>query len=308
MSITIYKNKRSIQSYVFEKLIPILVTLKKDLSSIENTKIFVEKVGLENKNPYRIENVKLHSKVTEQLFEDMQVFILNEKNSRQQKVILYLHGGAHVNQPTPYHWKFMDILARSLDAKIIAPIYPKVPHYNYQHTYPRLLSLYQDILTTIESPDQITLMGDSAGGNISLALAQLLKPHQLPQPKDIILFSACVDMILDNPVISDYETRDPMLSTAGYDVIRRIWAADKSLDDPIISPIFGNFEGLGHISQFIGTYEGLYPDAMKLDKLLTDQGIVHRTFVYPKMNHVFVLLPIPEAKDALQKIINIIKS
>lgn len=151
-------------------------------------------------------------------------------------------------------------------------------------------------------------MGDSAGGNISLGLAHYVNMHDLPQPKDIILLSPCVDMVLDNPVIFDYETRDPMLAVEGYDVIRRIWAADKSLHDPLISPIYGNFNGLGKISIFIGTHEGLFPDNMRLDKLLTDQRIEHHTYVYPKMNHVFVLYPIPEARDAQRKIINIINT
>ncbi|QOR68799.1 alpha/beta hydrolase [Cytobacillus suaedae] len=308
MSIIKYNKNRSVQGYLLEKMIPLFVTLKKDLSSIEETERFIQKVGEETIEPYQLVKVKLKSDIIEDRFENMQVFTLNNKNSHKQKVILYLHGGAHVNQPVDLHWKLMDKLACSLDAKIIAPIYPKVPHFNYQHTYPTLVRLYKSILDSIENSNLLTLMGDSAGGNISLSLAQSLRDHELPQPKDIILLSPCVDMVLDNPVISDYETRDPMLSVAGFDVIRRIWAADKSLDDPVISPIYGDFNDLGKISFFIGTYEGLYPDVMKLDKMLTEQGIDHSTFVYPKMNHVFVLFPIPEARDAINKMTTIINS
>ncbi|QOS76915.1 hypothetical protein JNUCC31_18995 [Paenibacillus sp. JNUCC31] len=47
------------------------------------------------------------------------------------------------------------------------------------------------------------------------------------------------------------------------------------------------------------------------DQISADQKVIlyihHNTFVYPKMNHVFVLYPIPEAKDAERKIIDIIK-
>lgn len=90
--------------------------------------------------------------------------------------------------------------------------------------------------------------------------------------------------------------------------ITKIWAADKSVTDPLISPIYGEFKGLGKITHFIGTHEALYPDAMKLDEKLTEQGIEINTFVYPQMIHVFVVMPIPEAKDAQQKIINIISN
>ncbi|WP_456276277.1 alpha/beta hydrolase fold domain-containing protein [Bacillus sp. AK128] len=307
MGVQIYRKRRSIQSYLFEKFI-VLRGTKRGFSSLENTTKFVKKTGTENIKPYAIEKVTFSSKIKEELFEDMQVFTLNDHNSPKQKVILYIHGGAWTNQPLHYHWIFMDQLAQSLNAKIIAPIYPKVPHFNYKHTYPKILNLYKEMLSSVESPRQLTIMGDSAGGNITLGLAHLLKMNDLPQPKDLLLFSACVDMELKNPLIGEYEKKDPMLSVGGMEVITKIWADDKSLEDPLISPIHGDFKGLPKITHFIGTHEGLYPDAIKLDEKLSEQGVEINTFVYPKMNHVFVVMPIPEAKDAQQKIMDVISS
>lgn len=252
------------------------------------------------------EDVNLVSDLKEQTFEDMQVFILNDQKSSSQKVILYIHGGAWTNQPLNLHWLFMDKMAQSLNAKVIAPIYPKVPHFNYQDTYPKMLSFYKEILESVESSNQLTIIGDSAGGNIALGLIQLLKLDHLPQPQDIILLSACVDISLENPLIHDYEENDPMLASEGMEVITKIWAADKDLKDPMISPIYGDFQGTSKITHFIGTHESLYPDAIQFDEQLTEQGVAIATFVYPKMNHVFVVMPIPEAIDAQQKIINIL--
>jgi acetyl esterase/lipase len=303
----IYKKRRSIQSYFFEKYISLLNS-KKIYSSVENTTQFMKQMGAKNIKAYTIGNVKLTSEINEKVIDGMKVFTLNDQKSTKQKVILYIHGGAWTNQPVIYHWKFMDKMAQSVNAKIVAPIYPKVPNFNYKHVYPKLLNLYKELLDSVESPKQLTIMGDSSGGNISLGLAHLLNMSHISQPKDIILLSACVDMVLDNPLISKYEKHDPMLSVGGMEVITKIWADDKKLDDPIISPIYGDFNGVGKISHFIGTHEGLYPDAMKLDEKLTRGGIEHNTFVYPKMNHVFVVLPIPEAKDAQNKIIDIINN
>ncbi len=162
------------------------------------------------------------------------------------------------------------------------------------------------MLATVENSNQLTIMGDSAGGNIALGLAHLLKMNNLPQPKDIILLSACVDLSFENPLIAEYEEKDPMLASEGMEVITKIWVADKDLKDSLISPIYGDFKELGKITHFIGTHECLYPDAIRLDEQLSEQGIEINTFVYPKMNHVFVVMPIPEAQDAQQKIINIL--
>lgn len=306
MSIEIFNGERSVESVQFEKLL-FSQSNKKSFSSIENAQQFIKQRGTENIHPYVIgEDVNLLSALKEQTFEDMQVFILNDQKSSSQMVILYIHGGAWTNQPLNLHWLFMDKMAQALNAKVIVPIYPKVPHFSYQDTYPKMLSLYKDILASIESSNQLTIIGDSAGGNIALGLIQLLKRDGLPQPQDIMLLSACVDMSLENPLIQEYEENDPMLASEGMEVITKIWAADKALKDPIISPIYGDFQGVGKITHFIGSHESLYPDAIQFDEKLTEQGVAINTFVYPKMNHVFVVMPIPEAVDAQQKIINIL--
>lgn len=301
-----YHGERSKESIQFETLFA-SQSNKESFSSIEQTKKFLKQKGIENTQPYAIgDDVKLISEVQEQTFEGMQVFTLNEKVSQNQKTILYLHGGAWTNQPLNVHWWFMDKMAQSLGAKVVAPIYPKVPHYSNQDTYPKILNLYKDLLKTAGSANQLTIMGDSAGGNISLGLAHLLKKEDLPQPKDIVLLSACVDMSMSNPLIFEYAKKDPILGHEGMEVITKLWAADQSLTDPLISPIYGDFKGLAKITHFIGTHDMLYPDAIKLDEKLTAQGIDIKTFVYPEMLHVFVVMPIPEAADALKKIIQVI--
>ncbi|MDG4727590.1 alpha/beta hydrolase [Bacillus pumilus] len=306
MSVEIVNGERSEESIQFEKLFA-SQSNKESFSSIENTKKFLDQKGIENTKPYAIgDDVKLISEIKEQTFEGMQVFTLNDQTSQKQKVILYIHGGAWTNQPLNFHWWFMDKMAQSLNAKVVAPIYPKVPHYSCQNTYPKILNLYKDLLKTAGSANQLTIMGDSAGGNISLGLAHLLKKEGLPQPKDIILLSACVDMSLNNPLMFEYAKKDPILGPEGMEVISKIWTADKNVTDPLISPIYGDFKGLGKITHFIGTHDMLYPDAIKLDEKLTEQGIDIKTFVYPEMLHVFVVMPIPEAQDAQEKIIQVI--
>ncbi len=308
MTVEIFSGDRSEESVQFEKWL-FAQSNKKSFSSIENAKQFIEERGTENSQLYVIgEDVQFISDMEEQTFEAMQVFTLNDQKSLKQKVILYIHGGAWTNQPLSLHWLFMDKMAQLLNAKVIAPIYPKVPHFNHHDTFQKMLNFYKEILKTVESSNQLTIIGDSAGGNIALGLVQLLKQNHLPQPQDIILLSACVDMSLENPQILEYEEKDPMLASAGMEVITKIWAADKDLKDPLISPIYGDFQGLGKITHFIGTHESLYPDAIKFDEQLTEQGIDITTFVYPQMNHVFVVMPIPEALDAQQKIMNIIHS
>lgn len=245
--------------------------------------------------------------VTEVYYDGMQTFIWNDQHSANQKVILYLHGGAYINQPTSYHFKSVAAMAKQLNAKVVLPIYPKAPRYQWTDTYPKVEMIYKELIEITEQSN-ITVMGDSAGGGLALGMAMYIRDHQLPQPKDIVVLSPWVDVHTNHPNIYKYEPVDPMLSSGVVDKIGERWAGnEQAMDHPYVSPIFCNFEGLGKISIFVGTREILYPDNEKLHELLISKGIQHNYTVAAKMNHVYPLYPIPEAKEAQQAIVDIIR-
>ena len=108
MSVEIFNGERSEESVQFEKLL-FSQSNKISFSSIENTEQLIKERGIENIQPYVIgDDVKFLSDSKEQVFEGMQVFTLNDQKSLNQKVILYIHGGAWTNQPLNLHWMLMD--------------------------------------------------------------------------------------------------------------------------------------------------------------------------------------------------------
>jgi acetyl esterase/lipase len=151
-------------------------------------------------------------------------------------------------------------------------------------------------------------MGDSAGGSISLSLAQLLKEKNLPQPGNIILISPGLDMSLSNPEINKVAKFDPVLSVPALIDIIKWYRGEKSSKHYLVSPIYGNLEGLGKISLFTGTHDILYPDARKFKNMAAKKGLKIGYYEYPSMIHVWPLLFFPESKKATKQIIEIIKS
>lgn len=155
-------------------------------------------------------------------------------------------------------------------------------------------------------------MGDSAGGGFALGLAYKLRDDGVTQPKDIILVSPWLDLNINNTDISEYDDSDPLLSSWELSKIGEIWAnGEENMNNPYVSPIFGDMQGLGRITMFTGTREIFYPDIMKFDKLLTDANIEHITIIVKGQNHVYAVMPtavIPEGKEARKIINNIINS
>ena len=68
------------------------------------------------------------------------VYTVNDKQDKHQRVVLYAHGGAWFQDPLKIHFEFIDELAETLNAKVIMPVYPKIPHQDYQATYVLLKS------------------------------------------------------------------------------------------------------------------------------------------------------------------------
>jgi len=151
-------------------------------------------------------------------------------------------------------------------------------------------------------------MGDSSGGGMSLALAQLLKIKNLPQPGNIILISPALDMSFSNPEIHEVEKLDPVSAVPALIDIIKWYGGEKGSKYYLVSPIYGNFEGLGKISLFIGTHDILYPDAKKFKMLADEKGLKFGYYEYPSMIHVWPLFFFPESKKATKEIIEIIKS
>lgn len=123
------------------------------------------------------------------------VFILTPKNGMSKKHILYLHGGAYVQNFAKQHWRFLSMLVESTHCTITAPDYPLAPSYTYVQAFSMVTPPYQQIIADA-GPENTMVMGDSAGGGFALALCQKLKMDAAPQPKRIVLLSPWLDIIV----------------------------------------------------------------------------------------------------------------
>ncbi|WP_449355501.1 alpha/beta hydrolase fold domain-containing protein [Virgibacillus natechei] len=240
-------------------------------------------------------------------YDDMSCYIFNFDNKPTEKQILYLHGGAYVNQPLIFHWNFLGKLAKETGATIYVPIYPKAPNHQYLESFNKVFPIYEELMSK-SGADNLVFMGDSAGGGFALALAQLILEKGLPQPKQIILLSPWLDITMKNPDLCAFEKLDPMIGIHGAVEMGKSYAGDTDPNYYLLSPINGEKKGLGQISVFVGTHEVLFPDIRKFKNQAEAQGEKINYFEYPKMNHVFPVYPIPEAKKARKEIVDMIEN
>ncbi len=225
------------------------------------------------------------------------------KNKDNKKAILYLHGGSYINSFAKAHWKFLINIANKTNRDIIAPDYPLVPR-TYKESYEMVIEIYNDMLKKYNN-DNIIIMGDSAGGGFALGFCMYLRDNNIPLPQKNIMISPYLDMAETNPDIAAMEKNDPWLS---YELAEETtkYAGEDDLHTPYLSPMYGELDNLNDMYIFFGTYDMLYPDGIKFKKMCEEKQIKLKFTEKKKMMHVYPILPVKEAKEALKDILEII--
>jgi epsilon-lactone hydrolase len=270
-------------------------------------------VGKSFQNPPR--SIKrLTTEHLKQLFIVSEVEVMNKlvvtlqpKTNPVNTHILFLHGGAYVLEGNAMHLKIIETIIRKTNCKVTYIDYPLAPEYNYKQTFEMLQQSY-DLLINAFPDDRFMLMGDSAGGGLALAFTQKLIKENAPViPVKNILFSPWLDISMQNPEIIKQVRKDKLLPLTGLIEAGKKYSGGDNTRNYLLSPINGDFEGIGNTIVFFGTCELFYPDCKLLEEKVKSIGNFS-FYEFPDMQHDWVIFPIPEAREALNLAIEFIRN
>jgi len=244
-------------------------------------------------------------RVTRKDFRGHAGWTIAPKQNPSPKHIIYLHGGGFVNSFASQQWNFMCRLIDALNCTVTAPNYPHAPEYYVHDVFDFLLPLYDEVVSEAGSANVI-LMGDSSGGGIALALAQLLREKGREQPAHVILLSPWLDASLSHPELPVYDKIDPFLGMEGLKYAGAVYARDVDPKNYLVSPVYGSLKGLAPVSVFIGTRDILFPDCRKLRDCAAAEGVKLNYREYEAMLHDWMLISLPESKQVLTEIVQIV--
>ena len=211
--------------------------------------------------------------------------------------VIYLHGGAYVNEIQPQHWELIAELTTHLGCAVVVPIYGLAP----QHHVDEALDLLRSVLGAATAAGPTYLVGDSAGGGLALAATLLWMSDGGPPVRGLTLIAPWLDVSLSNPGIAAIEPSDPWLSRPGLAVCGESWSGAVALDDPRVSPMFGDLDGVPPIDLYVGDRDITVADCRALrDRLPVSRLRYHEQ---PGAVHVYPLLPVPEGRAARRELI-----
>ena len=240
------------------------------------------------------------------IIDDNLVYTAGTLNKSEKKHVIYFHGGGYSFKASRGHFQLMRNIINETGSFLSFMDYPLAPEYSAADVMDWSLKSYEQLVA--KYPDHtFILMGDSAGGGLALSLSILIRDSGIKKPELVILYSPWLDIGLSNKGIDELETRDYILDKDNLKEIGEIYKGELEADNPLVSPIYGDLNNLGRIAIFYGTEEILYPDCQQICNMKKLEGTIFSSFVYEKMQHDWVILPIEEAKKALKETVKIIK-
>lgn len=217
-------------------------------------------------------------------------------DARVRHHVVFLHGGAYVHEIVGSHWSFVRYLVDETNAHCVVPIYPLAPRGTAKEVVPVTGRMVGQLIESVGAQN-VTVIGNSAGGGLSVAAAQWLRDAGYPQPNALMLICPGVDGTLSRCTPAD-AARDVMQDVPGMIEAFRLYAGDLDIAHPFVSPFNGNFDDLAPMLIFTGTHDLYHPDIVALANRAAGAGVPVEMHVRNGLPHNYPLLPTPEGREA----------
>lgn len=225
-------------------------------------------------------------------YEGMSVWTLTPRDPSGQYVV-GIHGGSFIGQISIFHWWTYADMARDTGATVVVPLYVLAPRGTAATDVPVMADFISSQVAAHGS-DNVSVVGDSAGGAIALAALQEIVHRNGTQPHRLLLLAPALDLSdpFDNPV------DDPLLGkpAGGNGNPAVSWLGDLDPSDPIASPIYGSLSGLPPTTVYSSSRDLLTKQSLRLRDKATTAG-ADFTFVLREgqFHDWTIFAPLPDA-------------
>jgi acetyl esterase/lipase len=220
----------------------------------------------------------------------------------RRRIILFFVGGGFTAGSIESHKNLIGRLSAVAGAAVCAIQYRLAPEFPFPAALDDALTAYRWLLHHPYARSKILIGGISAGGNLALALFLRLKLEGIAMPAGALLFCPWVDLAMRGESIRLNQGKD-ILSTERLSWCAEKYAGGQALTDPLLSPVYGDLEGLPPLFIQTGTKDLLHTEAKTLFAKAQKMGTPATLDVWPDMIHAWQLFApaFPEAQEALER-------
>ena len=220
--------------------------------------------------------------------------------------LLYLHGGGFVSGSGGYYLTLAAHISKAAKCAVLLPDYRLAPEHPFPAGLEDCVQAHEWVVANGPSgpaPAKATFIaGDSAGGSLTLATLLALRDRGLPLPAGGIPLSATTDLTLASESVRI--VADPILSWTTMPVFRDLYLGKTDPENPLASPVFGDYRGIPPLLIHAGEHEMLRDDSVRVAQKARADGVSVKLEVWPGMFHVFQSHEplLPEAQASIDQI------
>lgn len=215
-------------------------------------------------------------------------------------VLLYIHGGGFTTESVNSYDRVCWNLAKHTGHVVVSIEYVLAPEERFpsqiEDCYAVAKAVFTDRTILHVEPDEITIIGDSAGGNLGAALSQMARERGEFMPKRQILIYPCLnnDYSLNTPYQSVIDNGTDYLLTRMNmeDYLNFYQSSSEDRKNPYFAPLMAeDYRGLPKALIITGEFDPLRDEGEEYGRRLKDAGVPVTSHRIEDAVHGFFLLP-----------------
>jgi acetyl esterase/lipase len=228
-----------------------------------------------------------------------------------ERRLLYIHGGGWTSGGLESHRPLSARISAATGCAVLAVDYRLAPEHPFPAGLDDCIAAYRWLRENgpggAAPARSVFVAGDSAGGNLTLALLLALKQRALPLPNAAVPISPSTDFLATGDSFRTRAERDPILTMGpeGLRMLSLVYLQGRAKpEDPLASPLYGDFRGLPPLLFQVGDAEVLLDDSTRAAERARAAGVDVTLEVWPEMPHVWhAFAPfLPEATRAIEQL------
>lgn len=223
---------------------------------------------------------------------------LRPARSDGNRLVIYYHGGGFLFGSPRSHRAVTTQLAQLSAAPVLSVDYHLAPEHPAPAAHDDCFDAYRWVLEQGFDASAISLVGDSAGGNLALSTAIRARDEGLPMPGCVAMLSPALDLAGEG----DSHTRlqnAPLLTKALVDQFNLAYVGEGNLRSSLVTPFYSDMSGLPPILIHVGSNEMLVDDSLTMAKRIEQAGGQVELKVWEDMVHCWQLYG-PMLEESMQ--------
>ena len=225
--------------------------------------------------------------------------------AKKDLYLIYVHGGALGNGSPESTAAIALPICRRTGAQTIGINYTSLPEGRFPDQMDDIDAVHDAILSQNDKA-RIFFIADGIGACFTLSCMLRRRDEGKKLPAGAIFLSGMFDGAGHSDTLKTLDGHDPLIRAQGGKQGRKLfryYAPGRKLNDPAVSPVYGNFAGLPPILAHVGSREVLLGDTARMMEAARRAGVVTHLRVFDGMFHQFHMhWRLPETRAAHEDI------